>query len=179
MHQVSQRWLDHYSSNPASIWSSATMNTNLTASMGRPTVPLTMAHAQRAASQGTLFDADGSKAVEAPSHNALVIEKGMLKLRPPRQKREAEVAAGSIPRVVERAKEQKERQFQLKQFKLEQYVVGETQLFYEPKMNPLGVALLQLNRWAQNRSTKTCRKGLRSRSPSTRTRTQNWSLGTT
>ena len=111
MHQVSQRWLDHYSSNPASIWSSATMNTNLTASMGRPTVPLTMAHAQRAASQGTLFDADGSKAVEAPSHNALVIEKGMLKLRPPRQKRER--AEDSIP-GVERAKEQKEREFQLK-----------------------------------------------------------------
>ena len=74
--------------------------------MGRPTVPLTMAHAQRAASQGTLFDAESSKAVEAPTHNALVIEKGMLKLRPPGQKRE--VAADPIP-GVERAKEQKER----------------------------------------------------------------------
>ena len=111
MHQVSQRWLDHYSSNSASIWSSATMNTNLTSSMGRPTVPLSMAHAQRAASQGTLFDAESSKAVEVPSHNALVIEKGMLKLRPPRQKRER--AEDSIP-GVERAKEQKEREFQLK-----------------------------------------------------------------
>ena len=118
--QVSQRWLDHYSSNSASIWSSATMNTNLTSSMGRPTaaMPLTMSPmAQRAASQGTLFDVDGAaaarQAAEAPTHSALVIEKGMLKLRPPRQKREGE-ARDPVLGGAERAREQKERVIQSK-----------------------------------------------------------------
>ena len=103
--------MDHYSSNSASIWSSATMNTNLTSSMGRPTaaMPLTMSPAQRAASQGTLFDVDGAAArpAEAPTHNALVIEKGMLKLRPPRQKREGE-ARDPVLAGAEREREQKE-----------------------------------------------------------------------
>ena len=119
--KVSQRWLDHYSSNSASIWSSATMNTNLTSSMGRPTaaaMPLTMSPmAQRAASQGTLFDVDGAaaaaKPAEAPAHSALVIEKGMLKLRPPRQKREGE-AREPVLGGAERAREQKGRVIQSK-----------------------------------------------------------------
>ena len=112
--QVSQRWLDHYSSNPASIWSSATMNTNLTSSMGRPTTAAAAAHAQRAASQGTLFDAAATAPppVEAPAHNALVIEKGMLRLCPPKR-RGSKGGARADPGAVdgaERSQEQKERQ---------------------------------------------------------------------
>ena len=102
--------MDHYSSNPASIWSSATMNTNLTSSMGRPTAAAA-AHAQRAASQGTLFDAPSS--VEPPAHNALVIEKGMLRLCPPKRhgggKGGARAADPAAADGAERGQEQKER----------------------------------------------------------------------
>jgi hypothetical protein len=89
---VSQRWLDHYSSNPTSIWSSTTMNTNLTASMGRPFIPPMSA---KASSQGTLFEAATTPTVttKLPPQNSLVLENGMLKLCPPKPPVDEEVVA--------------------------------------------------------------------------------------
>ncbi len=72
---MTQRWLDHYSSNPASIWSSATMNTSLTASMGR-------GPQQPQASTSSLPFSQDSK---------LVLENGVLKLCPPKQREKADV----------------------------------------------------------------------------------------